>query len=311
MVYDETHETVIDQRCFLIDQTFGDATRFLTATGLRLDDVRARIEVIAPQQEIFVGEPHRAFFIHAVKGDVSLLRKEFNDTHIPQHGSVGLERGPNTRLINRSSNTPATVLISSINQRHAFIQQLPEGMLAIGPNVRPFSDIIRASVLILIMALEQADQDFGVVRRMCEVIMLQLLRYVQRRSSALAPGPEAIKHDAILLRAWTAFFANPSAHWTIDKLARASGLGRSAFIARFKAAFDAPPKTVLTRMRMEQAKYLLRKPGIPLIEIAFDIGYGSEAAFIRAFKREYGAPPGKWRQARKALAHLVPMADID
>jgi AraC-like DNA-binding protein len=64
-------------------------------------------------------------------------------------------------------------------------------------------------------------------------------------------------------------------------------------------------------MRMEQAKYLLRKPGIPLIEIAFDIGYGSEAAFIRAFKREYGAPPGKWRQARKALAHLVPMADID
>jgi AraC-like DNA-binding protein len=295
----------------LIDQTFGETSRFLTATGLRLDDVRARIEKVAPEQDICVGEPHRAFFIHTIKGDVSLVRKGFNEVQLLPHASVGLERGPNTKLINRSTSAPAVVLISSISHRHAFIQQLPEGMLSIGPNARPFSDIIRASVTVLVMALEQTEQDFGVIRRMCEVIMLQLLRHVQKRNSEMAPGPEVIQHDAILLRAWTAFFANPSANWTIDKLAQASGLGRSAFIARFKAAFDAPPKTVLTRMRMEQAKHLLRKPRIPLVEIAYDIGYGSEAAFIRAFNREYGVTPGKWRQARKALSHLVPNSDTD
>jgi len=280
----------------MIDQTFGETARFLTATGLRLDDARAAIHHIYPDGELAIGEANRAFFLHCIKGELQLVRTDFQDTSLPIDTSIGLERGSDARLINRSSKFEAIAIVSSIGKRHAFIQQLPDGVMIIRPEDRPFACIIKASVATLVLALNQSDPDFGVVRRICEIIMLQLLRFVQQKNSTLGSAPQTIQHDPHLLRFWTAFFAKPSANWTIKKLANAAGLSRSAFIARFNTAFGEPPKTALTRLRMEQARHLLQKPNLQIFEIAVDVGYASEAAFIRAFKREFGITPGLWRK---------------
>jgi AraC-like DNA-binding protein len=82
----------------------------------------------------------------------------------------------------------------------------------------------------------------------------------------------------------------------VEKLAEAAGLSRSAFFERFRGIFGAPPLETLTRIRLDHAKQLLETSQASLPEIANAVGYQSESALIRAFKREFGMAPGQWRK---------------
>jgi AraC-like DNA-binding protein len=112
----------------------------------------------------------------------------------------------------------------------------------------------------------------------------------------MGQAPEAIRYDEHILRAWSAYFAAPSESWTVERLAEAAGLSRSAFFERFRSIFGAPPLETLTRIRLDHAKQLLSGSQAPLSEIALSVGYQSETALMRAFKREFGVSPGKWRK---------------
>ena len=85
--------------------------------------------------------------------------------------------------------------------------------------------------------------------------------------------------------------------WTVDALAREVGLSRSALGERFAALLGEPPMRYLTRWRMQIATLRLRESRDALAKIAAGVGYDSEAAFNRAFKRENGVPPAAWRRA--------------
>jgi AraC-like DNA-binding protein len=85
--------------------------------------------------------------------------------------------------------------------------------------------------------------------------------------------------------------------WTVDALAREVGLSRSALGERFAALLGEPPMRYLTRWRMQIATLHLRESRDAIAKIAADVGYDSEAAFNRAFKREHGTPPAAWRRA--------------
>lgn len=282
----------------MIDPEFGNHARFLTAVGLRLDDVRSTLFEISKRDEIQVGLKRRAFFLYAISGKIVIKRKGYDDFVVSSGWSVGLEHGEDIRVQSVDDTDISRVLVSSIGQQHAFIRQLPDGLLIVAPHDRPYSDLIAASVAVLDAALTHDPGDIAVVRRACEIIMLQLLRFVQRTITETKNAPESIQHDPHLLRSWSAFHSNPAKKWTLKDLANASGLSRSAYIQRFKKAFGAPPLEVITRMRMEQGKYLLRSSTASLLEIATDIGYSSDAAFIRAFSREYGMTPGEWRNRK-------------
>jgi transcriptional regulator GlxA family with amidase domain len=93
---------------------------------------------------------------------------------------------------------------------------------------------------------------------------------------------------------------DPSAPWTVQSLAALSGLSRAPFARRFTALIGEPPLTYLTRWRMTTAARLLRLSDAPLSAVAGKAGYGSEFAFAKAFKREYGLAPGRYR--RRATA---------
>ncbi len=87
--------------------------------------------------------------------------------------------------------------------------------------------------------------------------------------------------------------------WTIADLADEVGISRSALVERFTRYLSEPPMTYLTRWRLQLAARSLERTSRGVAEIAADVGYESEAAFNRAFKREFGQPPGRYRSDHK------------
>ena len=82
----------------------------------------------------------------------------------------------------------------------------------------------------------------------------------------------------------------------MEELATRVGLSRSALGERFNELLGAPPMQYLARWRTSLAARLLRESDVPVLRVATDVGYESEAAFNRAFKRELGLPPAAWRK---------------
>lgn len=96
--------------------------------------------------------------------------------------------------------------------------------------------------------------------------------------------------------------------WTIADLADEVGLSRSALVERFTRYLAEPPMTYLTRWRLQLAARSLEKSARGVAEIAGDVGYESEAAFNRAFKREFGVPPGRYRSDCRDSRETMPIA---
>ncbi len=103
--------------------------------------------------------------------------------------------------------------------------------------------------------------------------------------------------DQYVGRALAALHDRLSHGWSVADLAAVAGLSRSAFVERFTATMGAPPMQYLTKSRMLLAKELLVERQKSISQIAAAVGYDAEAAFNRAFKREFGTPPAKWRRS--------------
>jgi len=99
--------------------------------------------------------------------------------------------------------------------------------------------------------------------------------------------------------------------WTIADLAGEVGISRSALVERFARYLAEPPMTYLTRLRLQLAARSLERTSRGVADIAADVGYESEAAFNRAFKREFGRPPGQYRTDRKAASARPPEPKAD
>ena len=99
--------------------------------------------------------------------------------------------------------------------------------------------------------------------------------------------------------------------WTIADLADEVGISRSALVERFTRYLDEPPMTYLTRWRLQLAARSLEKTSRGVSEIAADVGYESEAAFNRAFKREFGLPPGRYRNDHKSSPAKKASEDLE
>jgi AraC-like DNA-binding protein len=105
--------------------------------------------------------------------------------------------------------------------------------------------------------------------------------------------------DAKIATALGLLHARMRHRWTTEALAREIGMSRSALAERFTRVMGESPMRYLARQRIQAAAQRLRETNEPVARISFATGYESEAAFSRAFKREFGAPPAAWRQARE------------
>jgi AraC-like DNA-binding protein len=103
--------------------------------------------------------------------------------------------------------------------------------------------------------------------------------------------------DAYVGRALMALHAAPARDWTLELLAQEAALSRSAFAERFTQFVGHPPMQYLANWRMQLATNYLRNSADSIATIANKVGYESEAAFSRAFKKAVGAPPSDWRDS--------------
>ncbi len=93
---------------------------------------------------------------------------------------------------------------------------------------------------------------------------------------------------------------HPAQPWTIAGLAREVGLSRSVLAERFRHYLDEPPMSYLTRWRLQLGAQMLKSSSRSVADVASEAGYESEAAFNRAFKREYRVPPARFRSESRA-----------
>jgi AraC-like DNA-binding protein len=136
----------------------------------------------------------------------------------------------------------------------------------------------------------------AVLERISEMMFVDAVRRYVERLPDSSTGWLAGVRDRHVGRALTLIHENPARAWTIDALADEIALSRSAFYERFVRLIGQPPMQYLTQWRMQAAANLLRQSRAPIASIALDVGYESEAAFARAFKRLVGAPPASWRR---------------
>ncbi|MBT2322284.1 AraC family transcriptional regulator [Variovorax paradoxus] len=144
----------------------------------------------------------------------------------------------------------------------------------------------------------------GVLAKLSEVLFIEVLRLYMNEQGEGRTGWLAGVGDRIVGAALNALHKNPAHAWTLDELARTAGSSRSVLAERFQQLVGSSPMQYLTQWRMLLAANLLSRSSAPLASIAEDVGYQTDTAFSRAFRREYGAPPAAWRRSRSMRAPM-------
>jgi AraC-like DNA-binding protein len=138
----------------------------------------------------------------------------------------------------------------------------------------------------------------GVLAKLSEVLFIEVLRLYMNGQGAGRTGWLAGVGDRIVGAALAALHKRPAYAWTLEELAREANTSRSVLAERFQQLVGSSPMQYLTQWRMVLAANLLARSNAPLARIAEDVGYQTDTAFSRAFRREFGAPPAAWRRSR-------------
>jgi len=179
---------------------------------------------------------------------------------------------------------------------HPLIDALPS-TLVLDLNGKPACEWISSS-------FRYAAGELAVVRagsaivlaKLSEAMFVEAVRCYLETLPADRRGWLAGLRDPVVGRALALLHTQLARAWTAEELAREACLSRSAFAERFTALIGVPPIKYLTTWRMQVAAQRLRESRRSMAQIAADVGYESEAAFARAFKREFAMSPGQWRK---------------
>jgi AraC-like DNA-binding protein len=192
---------------------------------------------------------------------------------------------------------PTTIVCGSLSFDRANLkpitQLLPSFLLMKADQVRTLALHTTVQALASEMA-EQAPGSEVVASRLAEVLFIQVIR------AHIASGPERKEgwlraiFDRQIGSALSAIHDRVNTPWTVESLAEAAGMSRSAFAARFKELLGQTPLEYVTEWRMQKAIQLLERRDKKLPEVARLVGYESDAAFSKAFKRVVGANPGEY-----------------
>jgi AraC-like DNA-binding protein len=141
-------------------------------------------------------------------------------------------------------------------------------------------------------------KDNSLLQRLPELVLADCLRQYAETLPADQTGWLAALRDPVLAKALVLLHAQPEQPWTVTQLARRAAVSRSVLAERFKEALGLSPMRYLTQWRLQLAADELRTSSVGIAALAARVGYDSEAAFSRAFKRHLGASPAAWRERR-------------
>jgi len=261
-----------------------------------------------------VGEPP----VRLTHGDIVLF--PHGDAHVLS-SEPGMRADPNVSWFYEAQldQLPLRIAYDGVNAPmlappgHTGLTTLACGFLSC--DIRPFNPLIAALPRLLHLPAADPGDSFAhlieravaesharrpggeaMLARMSEMLFVDAVR---RYLDSLPPdttGWLAGLRDPFVGRALALLHEKPARAWTLDELGRQVGLSRSPLHERFVQFVGQPPMQYLTHWRMQLAAGLLRNSNSTVGAIALEVGYRSEAAFARAFKRLVGQPPAAWRR---------------
>lgn len=137
-----------------------------------------------------------------------------------------------------------------------------------------------------------------ILAKLSELMFVEVIRSHIETLPEGSEGWLAGLRDRYVGEALRLIHSQPSEDWSLERLARSAGCSRSSLANRFSQLVGTSPMQYLTAWRMQLAVRKLESPGISISQAGAELGYESEAAFHRAFKRFVGVPPGTWRKGR-------------
>ena len=252
--------------------------------------------------------------VHAEAGDIVLLTR--NDTHVLA-SALGEEPIGARQLIEMTDGGLASIRWGGGGPRTAMFcgflgTDSPMSSILLGlPRLVKIStpEGPRRQWLISSMryAAEEARSGAAAeIGRLVELLFAEAVRqYAQDLSDGGGGGWFAALRDPAIGRALILIHDRYAEDWTADLLAREAGMSRSVFASRFTELLAEPPMRYCARWRMQVAANMLRDEQQNIANVAYHVGFNSEAAFSRAFKREYGLSPAAWR--KQAAAYPPPV----
>jgi AraC-like DNA-binding protein len=175
----------------------------------------------------------------------------------------------------------------------AFVVRLPDGAAA---------DWVQASVTYAMQERRPSNRSASPGdMRLPELVLIEVLRVHLASAPAADHGWLAALHDPVVAPALALLHGAPERRWTVAELAAGAAVSRSTLDERFRQVLGRSPIRYLTEWRMHLAEDLLANTDSGVAAVARRIGYDSEEAFSRAFKRSHGASPSHWRVARQSV----------
>jgi len=181
---------------------------------------------------------------------------------------------------------------------HQLVALLPK-VLAVEAWNSPHMEWIQSTLRM--MAAEARELRPGgetVITRLADILVIHAIRSWIAQDPAAQTGWLAGARDPGIGQALALMHAEPASQWTIANLARRTGMSRTRLAERFHYFLDDSPMAYLTKWRLKLGAEMLTSGEESVAQVAATVGYGSEATFNRAFKREYGLPPAKYRRQR-------------
>jgi AraC-like DNA-binding protein len=290
------------------------------ATALTPDDLvpyMARPEVLCALHYVIAGE----MFVEVDgeepllvrNGEIVLLPR--NDPHtlssLPGQRSTSVREliqpgsdGGLSRIVHGSAGGLPTNIIcgylANEEMRNPLMATLPR-LLKVNVNEGASRDWIESSLRYGAQQLSEGQlASSSIVARLSELLFVEAVRaYSESQKVHEQHWLHGLK-DKYVGRALAALHDRLSHGWSVADMAAEAGLSRSAFVERFTAAMGTPPMQYLAKSRMLLAKELLAERQKSISQVAAAVGYDAEAAFNRAFKREFGVPPARWRDQQVA-----------
>ncbi len=222
-------------------------------------------------------------------GVLELDREEISERYeILRHGGGG---------------APTTLVCGAVRFDHPaagnLIAILPE-ILHIEASSSPQTDWMQSTLrLMAAEARELRPGGEAVITRLGDILVIQAIRSWLETDPAARTGWLGALQDPQIGRAISLIHRDPARDWTLAALAAELAMSRSAFAARFTELVVEPAMQYVTRWRMQVAVTSLRDEGATVAQLASRLGYRSEAAFARAFKRVIGVPPGAIKRGPK------------
>lgn len=315
----------------LAQDAVGDALHFLRMSGV----FYCRSEFTAPWA-IDLPPLEDCLMFHVVTSGSCVLEVSGSKDHVLQPGGFALvphgaghrlasEAGvPGARLFDLpreqvsdryeilrlgGGGTPTTVICGVVRFDHPAADRLTKllpRVIVVDAWGSPEAEWIQSTLrLMAVEAKERRPGGETVITRLADILVIQAVRSWMATDSAARTGWLGALRDGQIGHAIALIHREPARPWTLASLANEVAMSRSAFSARFTELVGEPAMHYIARWRMHVALMWLREEDVPVGEMASRLGYESEAAFSRAFKRFLGCGPGAVRRAKPLVQDSV------